>query len=306
MRIFLLVVVLSFFLPQGIFAQQSLPKINPPALPSLLAPGLVSTLMGEYSPALDITRNELYFMRRTPGVFDYTIYHSRFAENGWTSPEITPFSGQHRDDAPYLTPTGDQLFFDSKRPTTDLGEQTINLWRTHRQEDGWSEPELLRAASDNPPPLTGDMADEFGPAIDGTGALYFYSFRTPFRGGARYTAQPDTYDEISQDRSLPDPSAQTFVSYLYLSPDSKTAILEGQQQDKRERDLFYACKTEKNTWTEAKLLPLVNTPAMESGGKLTADGSIMIFSSDRKNKNAATADSNLYWLSTNQLPIPCK
>ncbi|MTB51775.1 hypothetical protein [Lewinella sp. W8] len=36
----------------------------------LIAPGLVSTKMGEYSPTFDPARNELYFMRRTPGVFD--------------------------------------------------------------------------------------------------------------------------------------------------------------------------------------------------------------------------------------------
>ena len=61
--------------------------------PTLIAPGLISTTAGEYSPTYDSDRDELYFMRRTPGQFDYRIYVSRLTPAGWTEPVIASFSG---------------------------------------------------------------------------------------------------------------------------------------------------------------------------------------------------------------------
>ncbi len=57
---------------QGVGAQQ-------PAAPEprLVAPGIVSTANGEYHPSFHAGRSELFFMRRTPGRFDYTLYVSR-------------------------------------------------------------------------------------------------------------------------------------------------------------------------------------------------------------------------------------
>ena len=273
--------------------------------PVLLAPGVVSTTQGEYSPTLDHRRGELYFMRRTPGQFDYTIYVSRLEAGRWSAAEMAPFSGAFRDAAPYLDPSGHQLFYDSRRPAEGLDAGSINLWRVTRQGAGWSAPELLRAPSENPPPVDGVGADEFGPAVDGAGTLYFYSFRPPFRAGARYTARGEAYEAVTLERGLADPSAPTFVSYLYLSPDGRTALMGGRADGRRDGDLFYACRQPEGAWSEARPLPGVNTTAGEQGPWLTADGRLLLFSSTRPTGNPASASSNLYLMSTETLPVPC-
>ena len=250
--------------------------------------------------------SELFFMRRTQGLFDYTIYISKFDGVNWSFPTVAPFSGVNRDDAPYLQPNGEYLYFDSARPAQGLASNSINLWRTRRTEKGWSEPELLRSPSESPNQSSTAGADEFGPAIDEKGNLYFYSFRSPYREGARYVAQAPQFDQIKRDRNLPDPSYPTFVSYLYISPDSKTALIEGRDPNGRERDLFYACQRVDGSWSQALSLDAVNTPAMESDGGLSTDGKILVFSSTRASNNTSAGDSNLYWMSTNELPIPCE
>ena len=284
-------------------AQDASSNLKAPSTPTVLAPGVISTTQSEFSPMLDMNRQTLYFMRRTPGVFDYTIYASTYDNEGWTTPVVASFSGTYRDDAPYLSPDGTRMFFDSDRPAAGLPDKSINLWYTDLQDGEWTTPQLLDTPSRNKPASSSAGEDEFGPAIDANGVLYFYSFRPPFRGGARYEAQPPNYDEIKRSTALPDPSAQTFVGYLYLSPDGKTAILEGWG---KERDLFYACRQLDGTWSEAQQLPLVNTDGIESNGWLSDDGQILIYSSTMPVAEAQARNSNIFWMSTDTLPIPCR
>lgn len=290
---------------ENTYAQDAAPdasRITASETPTLIAPGVVSTAMGEFNPALDLRRNELYFMRRTPGQFDYTLYVSRFEGARWSEPEVVSFSGQYRDDAPYLSPDGQQLFFDSRRPADGFDGTSISLWRVVRDSLGWSGPEFLRGPSVSAPETDKDGEDEFGPAVDATGTLHFYSFRRPFRGGARYIAQPEAYEEVELERTLPDPSAQTFVSYLYLSPDGRTAIMDGLASGRRDSDLYFSCRGASGTWSAPRPLPVVNTNASEGGGWLTADGSLLLFGSSR---NATRDSGNLYMVSTSSLPVPC-
>lgn len=296
-------IALAVWLPATAGAQQA--RLDAPQTPTLLAPGLVSTTQGEYSPTLDLRRGELYFMRRTPGAFDYTIYVSRFAEGRWLPPEVAPFSGTFRDAAPYLDPSGTQLFFDSRRPAEGFDDDSISLWRVRRDGDGWSAPELLRAPSENPPQPEKAGADEFGPAVDAAGTLHFYSFRAPYRGGRRYVATGDAYEAITLERGIADPSARTFVSYLYLSPDGRTAVMDGRAEGRRDGDLFFACRQPDGTWSPARPLPGVNTRAEEQGPWLTADGSLLLFSSTRSTGDPAATTANLYIVSTASLPVPC-
>lgn len=284
-------------------ARPQLASIVVPDTPTLIAPGIISTRMGEYSPTFDPGRNELYFMRRTPGKFDYTIYVSRFNGNQWSLPEVAPFSGQHRDAAPYLSPTGEQLFFDSRRPAVGLKEDSISLWRVRRKDSGWSSPELLREPSSNTQPISRAGADEFGPAVDVEGTLYFYSFRPPFRDGSRYIASADEHLEVAVEKNIPDPSSPTFVSYLYISPDGATAVMDGRSRFRNDGDIFFSCRQADGTWGAP--LPLFDSEASEGGPFLTADGSMLLFSSPRETGDPRSDSANLYMMSTSALPVPC-
>lgn len=293
---------------QNVFSQTSNSLYNslPDNEPQLIAPGRLSTTMGEYSPTYDIHSQELMFMRRTPGEFDYRIYTSIFSDGKWSSPVFASFSGQHRDAAPHFSPDGSTLVFDSSRPDERVAESSINLYMTKRTSANWTEPVLLEALSvnDGNEPVPG--RDEFGPALDGKGNLYFYSFRQPYRGGRLYKATEEAdFRDLQPDDNLPDPSASTFVGYPYLTPDGHTLIIEGRNTGGRDTDLFYACKEQDGKWTAAKELEMVNTDFGEGVPYMSADGLLLFFASSRPDTESATANANLYMVRTDSLPVPC-
>lgn len=275
--------------------------------PELVAPGQVSTGQGEYSPSFHAERDELYFMRRTPGRFDYTLYVARRAGGAWQAPEVLPFSGMSRDGAPAIAPDGETLYFDSRRPAEGLRRGSINLWRVERTGSSWGEPALLRLASTEPEGSDAAGADEFGPVVTADGTLWFYSFRPPHREGRHYRATPPDYAAVAIDRDLPDPSAPTFVGYLALSADGRTAVIEGRARERgrRDSDLYYACRDDEGNWSETRPLEQVNTPWGEGGPALGTDGRSLWFSSDRPSGHPDAGDNNLWRIDTSTLPIPC-
>jgi len=262
--------------------------------PVLVAPGLVSTHDGEYSPTYDVERAELIYMRRTPGRYDYTLYSTRWTGSAWSQPSVLPFSGQNRDDGSYFSPDGNVLVFDSNRPAQGLARGSINIWRTQRTVDGWSEPELVRAASENPPPPNGVGADEFGPLLDAQGNLYFYSFRPPYRGGHHYVVRADEPTQARLETKLPDPSAATFISYATLSADGNTAVLEGRALGRNDTDLFLSLRDTSGAWSEPRPIEAVNTTANEGTPYLTSDGAYLLFGSKRPHQGSTSSESDVY------------
>jgi hypothetical protein len=271
----------------------------------MIQEGSISTTMGEYSPFFDIHHNELYFMRRTPGRLDYTIYKSTLTTDGWTKPEVASFSGTYRDAAPYLSPDGNTLFFDSRRPSANINKSSINLWVTKRQSDSWSQPKLIEASINTPDePETG--VDEYGPAVDAQGVLYFYSFRQPYRGGRHYKVNPSDYSKAILNTNLPDPSYKTFVSYAYISPNGKFVLLEGRGINSSKTDLYYSCKTSEDIWSSPIALESINTIHGEGVASMTADGKFLLFASDRTTDSKNASYSNLYITETKGLFGKCQ
>lgn len=171
--------------------------------------------------------------------------------------------------------------FDSRRPVEGLAPDSIHIWRVERAGDGWGVPQLVRAASQDPPGEVGAGADEFGPLLDRQGNLYFYSFRTPLRAGSHYVVPADDPHRARRETDLPDPSAATFVGYATLSADGRTAVIEGRARGRSDTDLFVATRGADGTWSAARPLEAVNTTAGEGTPYLTSDGRTLLFGSTR-------------------------
>ena len=268
----------------------------------LIAPGLISTSQGEHSPTFDASRNELVFMRRTPGQFDYTLYTSTLINGAWTEPEILPFSGNFRDGGAAFSPNGNVLLYDSKRPIPGSDDDSINLWQVKRAENGWHEPQPLTALSKNHTSESKSGRDEFGPTMTTDGYIFFYSFRQPNRAGSHYRGMPGENPLPQPD--LPDPSAATFVGYLTLSLDGRTAVIEGRSQTGTDTDLFYAC-LDQGKWSAAAPLTAANSPAGDRTPNLSSDGQWLWFVSDRLQRDITVEGSSIYRINTKELPIPC-
>lgn len=269
----------------------------------LVAPDLISTSQGEHSPTFDATRNELVFMRRTPGQFDYTLYSSKLIDGAWTEPTVLPFSGKYRDGGASFSPDGSILLYDSKRPINGLPNNSINLWQVKRQQQGWGEPEALTILSTNEPTESVAGRDEFGPIMTASGEVLFYSFRQPNRAGTHYQGRPG--EKPLAQSEIPDPSGATFVGYLTLSADGRTAVIEGRSQTGRDTDLFYACQSN-GQWSEAEPLTAANSAAGDGTPYLSSDNQWLYFASDRIETTGPSGEPNIYRINTRTLPIPCE
>lgn len=271
--------------------------------PTLVAPGIVSTTDGEYSPTYDPKRQELVFMRRTPGRFDYTLYVSRREAGRWAEPEVLPFSGAYRDGGAAFSPDGQRLLFDSERPDKRVAPRSINIWRAERDGDDWGAPELIESASVDAEAEPAAGRDEFGPIETTDGTIVFYSFRQPFRGGSPYTVVGD--NAASPSKTLPDPSASTFVGYLTLSTSGALAVIEGRSRTGRDTDLFYSCRKD-DVWTTPEPIDAVNSTSGDGTPYLTSDGKTLLFASGRATDDARAAVSSLYTVELAELGLPCE
>jgi hypothetical protein len=145
--------------------------------PSVFAPGVISGPANEASPVFTPDGNTVYFTRSNSS--DNVILVSHRRSDGWSAPEVAPFSGQWRDLESAMAPDGSYLIFASSRPMPDTGKQpdgfwggTLhvgrggNLWRVDRTAAGWSAPVHL-------PDTVNRNGSTFGPSIATNGDLYF-------------------------------------------------------------------------------------------------------------------------------------
>jgi hypothetical protein len=98
-----------------------------------------------------------------------TIVWSRRDGDGWSTPEVAPFSGTYPDIDPHIAPDGQTLYFSSIRPVDGVARTDLDLWKVERRGDGWSEPVHLGAIN--------SPADELYPSVTADGVLYFGSDR---------------------------------------------------------------------------------------------------------------------------------
>ena len=113
---------------------------KPPGMkPEVFAPGIVSTkeyreVSITFSPEGDV----IYFTRWNDDPLMSNIMVSRKIGNRWSYPEVAPFSGQHLDGEPHVSPDGNTLFFLRFNPNDKAIQDGI--WMTRKSENGWGKP----------------------------------------------------------------------------------------------------------------------------------------------------------------------
>jgi len=109
--------------------------------PVIFAPGIVSTVMSEFSCTFSPDGKSFYFARDIGG-YKYNIYITRETENGWTNPQVAPFSGKYLDHEPFCSHDGRRLFWGSIRPLND-GKIAYSTWFIEKTDEDWGEPQPL-------------------------------------------------------------------------------------------------------------------------------------------------------------------
>lgn len=248
----------------------------------LVGAGVISRDEGDdVFPALTPDGNALYFSRpKGRNWSDQTIMFSRDTRDGWSEPEVAPFSGsQYSDRAPRFSADGNTLFFTTNRPLPGgtFSANDYNIWIVRRVSDGWSEPEPLSGSINTSNP-------EIHTSVTADGTLYFASARPDGHGRSDiyraerrshgYAAATNIGGPINTEQSQPD---------LYVGAAGQMMILAiTDHPEGFGGDDLYVSYFRNGSWTTPRNLgPAVNTPEYEYGPTLSPDGEYLYFSSHR-------------------------
>jgi hypothetical protein len=252
------------------------PFAEPPATPTVLAPGVISTGDDESHAVLAPDGTTLYFLKNSPNFDFWTIVTSRWQSGRWGEPKVAPFSGQWSDADPFLTEDGSKLLFISTRPVDGTPKQDTDLWMVERTASGgWGSPVNLASVNSS--------EAEWFPTMTRSGTLYFGSERPGGKGGAdiwRSRRVGGVYQAPENVGELNTPAGEFEPM---VSPDERFMVFAaiGRDGNIGAFDLWISYNRD-GSWTAPEHLPPpINTPAWDFGPRLTPDGSTLLFTSSR-------------------------
>jgi Tol biopolymer transport system component len=271
----LLFVLCSLVLAVG---RQAPPPAAQPAVPTLFAPGVISTGGYESHPAFTPDGRTLYFVKSTPSFSFWTICVSRLVKGRWTEPEVAPFSGRYADADPFVTRDGGQMYFISTRPVAPGGDaKDLDIWVMDRAGSGWSAPRPL------PAPINSAGAEWF-PTVAANGTIYFGSDRPGGQGrNDLYRARlaGGRYAEAENLGAVVNGPGNDFEPFI--APDESFLIfMSGRPGGQGQGDLWVTYNRA-SAWTPPVAVGAgVNSPATEYSPGISPDGRTFFWASARE------------------------
>ena len=270
-------------------AQDSAPAARPaytaPAplsKPALFAPGIITTGDDEAHPTFTASGDTVYFIKDTPTFGHWTVLISHFANGGWSTPEVAPFSGQYNDADVAFTPDGQSLFFVSNRPgKRGAAPRTdTDIWVMRRTAAGWGEPEQLAAL--------GSEGFEWFPTVTSNGTVYFGSERREGNHGPEGTSDLWRSRLVNGRYAAPENLGAVINTAGqdiegYIAPDESFLIFSsnGRPDTRGSYDLYISYQRD-GQWSEPRNLgDAINSDGWEFGAKLSPDGKYLFFTSNR-------------------------
>lgn len=286
-RLYLITIIALLIVPVSVMAQEvgqaeseamaSLPadylgQELPGLKPVLFAPELISTnLYQERDACFTRDLKEFYFTR------DEKIMVVKRTEQGWTQPVQASFSTDDREAEPYITPSGDRLYFVSRRLPEDSAEVGFfHIWYVDRVDSGWGEPQIF------------DNRRDYYLSMTDYGDMYFTDVNNDlFRGrvvDGNFTDVRKLSDSVNTARAeynsfvAPDGSFIMFTSF-------------GWGPGYGGGDLFISFRKDDGTWTTAKNMGGgINTNGHDYCPSLSPDGKYLFYTSN------ARGTEDVYWV----------
>ncbi|UCC97142.1 MAG: PD40 domain-containing protein [Phycisphaerales bacterium] len=247
------------------------PTINSPALdsqPSMSADGL-----------------SLFFYSERPGGYgdrDVWVAGRATTNEGWTTVENVgpPVNTSHRDSGPAISADGLTLFFDSDRPG---GSGESDIWVTTRttKSDPWATPVNLG------PTVNASSYDAY-PSVSADGLTLFMQSNRP-GGYGRYDIWMTTRQATGDPWTTPVNLGSTVNSSAIegdpsISPDGLVLLFTSLRSGGYGISDMYLVRraTIQDSWgSPTNLGPVVNSPSIEAGPSISADGLTFYFESER-------------------------
>lgn len=244
--------------------------------PVLFAPGVVSDGLANRDMAITPDGKEIYWSVNQRNFDLSVILYSRWSGNGWSAPDVAPFS---RDPAyiyyePAISPDGSQFFY----VAAEAGSEYNDIWVMDRVGDGWGEARKLDAPINTP-------GKEYFPSLTRNGTLYFTrEGETPGMEAIYRSRLVD--GRYTEPERLPD-SVNCGKSHFnaFIDPDERFIIVPvwGREDSLGSIDYYVVFRNEKDEWSEpVNMGPSINTAgAREYTPYVSPDGKYFFFMSTR-------------------------
>jgi len=253
-----------------------------PITPEIFAPGVISTPMDEFGGALTPDGREFYFSISIPRFFLECICWSSFSHGKWSRPRVVPWSGEHHDFDPCLSPDGQTMFFISDRPVGHEVKTDYDVWMLKRVGSGWGTPIHL------PEPVNSAGSEHFA-SCAANGDLYVCSDRDG--SGNHVYRVPWASDHYGPAEKLPAAiNGEGDTLEASISPDGNTLVsaIIGRGDSLGLYDLYISFRDGAG-WTPMQNLgPEINSAARDYTPRFTTDGKWLFYASE---KGFATARS---------------
>jgi WD40-like Beta Propeller Repeat len=260
-------------------------KPNSEAIP--LALGEISTSAYEWGNSFSPDGNEFYYSTNNSSTYPCIVFIEKKHE-GWSKPQIAPFSGEFNDNAPFISPDGNRLFFTSKRPHPKKKNSNANICYVEKTNDGWSEVKFVEYASTE--------KNEFWPSVSTNGNLYF---------SANYEDSFGQFDlyvcEYKNGKyQLPKNLGANINSELgeycpYIAPDESYISFESIDREDSfgEGDMYFSKKLPTGEWSIAKNMgETFNSNKNDCYMNFSHDRKYIFFTSSRNIKLEKTSAIN--------------
>jgi Tol biopolymer transport system component len=250
---------------------------EPPAKPTVFAPGAISTGDFESHPAFTPDGKTLYYLKDAPNFSHWTMVVSHLQNGKWSSPEVVPWSGQYRDADPFVTPDGKRLYFISDRPVDGKPKDDLDIWMLEKEAAGWSAPKHLDAPVNSP-------GNEWFPTIAADGTIYFGSDREGGLGRTDLYRCRRNGDVCAAAENLgPNVNSKADEFEPLINADQTMLIFmaSGRPEGKGAGDLYISTSAN-GEWQPARNLgEPINSRALEIAPKFSPDGRTFYFTSTR-------------------------
>jgi Tol biopolymer transport system component len=247
----------------------------------LFAPNIINHL-AHSSPTFSPDGREMYWSIVSGNNETRRIYYVKFENEEWSSPLLVSFSGNYHDDQPFVSYDGQKLFFASKRPKVENGDQENDIWILDKTEEGWSEPRTIN-----------NLIGFWTPTVTRDGTIYFLEIidKTPIictaklKKGAYSTIE--CLNENINKRGCRNwcPFIAPDESYLIFSSDREGGLGNG--------DLYISFRDKNGEWQEAiNLGSSINTNMQERFPGVSPDGKYLFFT----RWHSSPFYHDLYWI----------
>ncbi|MDX1395038.1 MAG: hypothetical protein R3195_11630 [Gemmatimonadota bacterium] len=245
----------------------------------VVAPGVVSTAAVEHGAAFSPDGDTMYFTRSTAawgaGGGRSTILVSRLAGGEWTDPVPAPFSGEHDDSSPFVSPDGRRLFFVSQRsPPAGSGGGGRDVWVYPLDAGPGAEATFVEGGVNT-------AAHEYSPVSTASGTLYFASTREGGSGqGDLYAARPAPGGFGPAENLGPAVNSPFGEWNLFVAPDESFMVFESSGRALNRTlpgDLYISFREAE--WTPAVPAASINTPGSDLLPRVSPDGSTLYWAS---------------------------